>query len=477
MNKSIFLTLTFFAAFLPALFANSGYEIKVRIAGFDQNEIYLGYYYGEKQYIRDTVQIGSDGLFTFKGDEPLDGGIYLVVLPPDNQFFQLLINPGEQHFSVETSAAKLIDGIKFTGSQENLWFYEYTAFLNDKKPQAEKLRHDIEAAGDDMETVKNLEAKLDQLNKTVKAFQDNFIKDHPNSFTAAIIKSSFETEIPAFEGDAKEVELKRFHFYRKHYFDNINLADARMLRSPLLFNKVETFVDKLTVQHPDSVSGTIDHILKMMEPSKETYKFYLIHFLNKYAKSKIVGMDAVYVHLGDTYYCSGKAWWVEKEQLNKICENVEKLKPILIGKVAPNIQVQRKDGSTLALHDVKKDFTILFFWDPECGHCKKQIPDIISFYDKFSSRGVEIFGVCTKTGNDTQSCWDTIEERGMDKWINTLDPYLRSKYKTLYDIRTTPKIFVLDKDKKIISKHIGGEQLEEVLENAIILMEKAQLNK
>src|SRR5690606_32895462 len=232
-------------------------------------------------------------------------------------------------------------------------------------------------------------------------------------------------------GDEKEVELKRFMYYRKHYFDNIDLADPRMLRSPLLFNKVESFVDKLTVQHPDSVSGTIDHILKMMEPSRETYKFYLIHFLNKYAKSKFVGMDAVYVHLGDKYYCSGKAWWVEKDQLDKICDNVEKLKPILIGKVAPNIQVQRKDGSSLTLHSVKADFTVLFFWDPECGHCKKQIPDIITFYDKFSTRGIEIFGVCTKTGEDTKSCWDTIDERGMGKWINTIDPYLRSRYKTL----------------------------------------------
>jgi thiol-disulfide isomerase/thioredoxin len=215
----------------------------------------------------------------------------------------------------------------------------------------------------------------------------------------------------------------------------------------------------------------------MVEPSEETYKFYLIHFLNEYAKSKFVGMDAVYVHIGEKYYCSGKAWWVDEEQLNKICSNVEKLKPILIGKVAPNIAVQRKDGTTISLHDVKSDFTVLFFWDPECGHCKKSIPDVVKFYDKFSSKGVEIFAVCTKTGTDTKGCWDAIEERDMAKWINTTDPFLKSKYKTLYDIRTTPKIFVLDKDKKIISKGIGGEQLEEVLENAIINMEKEQLNK
>ena len=61
----------------------------------------------------------------------------------------------------------------------------------------------------------------------------------------------------------------------------------------------------MTVQHPDSVSIAVDRILSLVEPSKETYKFYLIHFLNEYAKSKFVGMDAVYVHLGEKYYCCG----------------------------------------------------------------------------------------------------------------------------------------------------------------------------
>ncbi len=462
---------------ISIIFANGGYEIKVKINDFDQKETYLGYHYGEKQYIKDTVQIGQDGYFTFKGDEPLEGGVYLVIIPPENQYFQILINPGDQHFSIETNAKNLFDDIKVKGSKDNQWFYEYTSFLSTKKPEAEKINKDIEAAGDDKKEVEKQEKKLIELNESVKAYQDNFIKEHPNSLTAAIIKSSLEVPIPNFEGEKSEVDLKRYLFYKKHYFDNINMSDPRMLRTPMLYGRIDYYINKLTVQHPDSLAISIDQILSMVEPSEETYKFYLIHFLNEYAKSKFVGMDAVYVHIGEKYYCSGKAWWVEEEQLNKICSNVEKLKPILIGKVAPNIAVQRKDGSPIALHDVKSDFTILYFWDPECGHCKKSIPEVVKFYNKYSTKGVEIFAVCTKTGSDTKGCWDAIDEREMNKWINTIDPFIKSKYKTLYDIRTTPKVFVLDKDKKIISKGIGGEQLEEVVENAIINMEKEQLHK
>lgn len=452
------------------LFANGGYEIKITIHDFDQKEAYLGYHFGDKQYIKDTVQIAPNGQFIFKGDEPLEGGVYLVILPPENQYFQLLINPGEQHFSVETNANNLFDGIKVSGSKDNELFYEYTSFLGSKKPEAEKINKEIEAAGENKTKVEKLEKDLEKINIDVKAYQDKIVLDYPNTLTAAIIKSSFEPTIPAFEGDPSQVELQRYLYYKKHYFDNINMADPRMLRTPILFGKINYYIEKLTVQHPDSIVISIDRILSIIEPSEETYKFYLIHFLNTYAKSKFVGMDAVYVHLGEKYYCAGKAWWTEEEQLKKICDNVSKLKPILLGKIAPDINVQKKDGSSISLHEVKSDITVLLFWAPDCGHCKKAMPFIVDFYDKYSSWGVEIFAVCSKTGNDMKECWDGIEEKEMGKWINTVDPYLKSRYKQLYDIKTTPQIFVLDKDKKIISKRIGGEQLDEILENFIFNM-------
>ena len=477
MNKKFAFFLIILFSSLNLLHANGGYEIKVKINDFDQTEAYLGYHYGDKQYIKDTVQVNQDGNLIFKGEEPLEGGVYLVILPPDNQYFQVLINPGEQHFSIETSAKDLFNNIKINGSNDNTWFYEYTTFLGAKKPEAEKISKEMEAAGDNQSEKEKLQKKLEKLNVEVKAYQEKIVKDHPNSLTAAIIKSSLEIPIPDFEGEQSEVEMKRYLYYKEHFFDNVNLADPRMLRTPILFGKINQYVEKLTVQHPDSISKSLDYILSLVEPSEETYKFYLIHFLNTYAKSKFVGMDAVYVHLGEKYYCNGKAWWTEEEQLNKICSNVAKLKPILVGKIAPDIKVQKKDGSSISLHDVKSDLTVLFFWAPDCGHCKKAMPHVVSFYDKYADKGVELFAVCTKTGSDLKDCWDAIEEKGMSKWINTVDPYLRSKYKQLYDIRTTPRIFVLDKNKKIISKGIGGEQLEEVVENAIINMEKEQLNK
>ncbi|MBI5914054.1 MAG: TlpA family protein disulfide reductase, partial [Bacteroidetes bacterium] len=237
------------------------------------------------------------------------------------------------------------------------------------------------------------------------------------------------------------------------------------------------YVDKMTVQHPDSLNIAIDYVLEKMRPAEETFKFYLIHFLNQFAKSTIVGMDGVYVHIAQKYYKSGLAPWTEEDQLKKIVENADRLEPLLIGKVAPNIEMQTQEGTKIWLHDFQSPLTVLFFWDPECGHCKKSMPEMVKFAKDFKDRGVAVFAICTKLatrddqGNlslkEIDSCWSTIQEREMDVFFNAVDPYHRSRYKTLYDIKTTPQIYVLDTDKTILSKRLGADQLPEVVDHIL----------
>jgi hypothetical protein len=59
------------------------------------------------------------------------------------------------------------------------------------------------------------------------------------------------------------------------------------------------------------------------------------------------------------------------------------------------------------------------------------------------------------------------EERGMDIFVNTADQYLRSRYKSLYDVKTTPQIFILDKNKKILVKKISGEDMKSVMDELL----------
>lgn len=471
MRKLILLLIS--TLIVPMLYAQeTGHRISVGIDNFEQDSLFLGYYYGDKQYLRDTAAVNDEGKFIFSGEEPLPGGMYLVVMPPKNDFFQLVINERDQEFSVQTSRENPVNDLKIEGSSDNQLFYDYLHFLNAQRPKAETIQKQLAEAPGESTEQQELQQQLENINQEVIAYQQRVLEEHPNTLTAAVIRANQNAEMPAFTGTQEEQQEKRWRYMQKHWFDNVDLSDPRLLRTPFLFDKIDAYVHKLQVQHPDTIAEAIDYILRATVEAEETFRFYLVHYLNEAARSNIVGMDAVYVHLVENYYKKGRADWSDEESLKKIIENSDALKPLLIGKTAPNIVMQKRDGSKIALHDVDAKYTVLYFWRYDCSHCKKSAPDMKAFYEKFKDKDVELFAVCAKYTDEVQGCWDYIDENEIGDWLHTVDPYNQSKFATVYNMKSTPQLYILDHNKEILSKRIGAEQLEEVM-NRIMEMDAA----
>ncbi len=467
-----FILFSFLAILVPiAATANGtpeeGYRIEVQLQGFSEEELYLAYYYGDKQFIKDTARAEDGEVFVFEGEEALPGGLYLIVLPPDNNYFQLLIDKEEQHFSLTANVDAQVSTMQFENAPDNSDFYDYLRYLESKRPEANAMQEQLANLEEGSEAYKDLVQQLEDLNDLVREYQENYIKEHPGAFSAALIQANIPIDVPEFEGTEEEIQVKKWRWTQAHYFDNMPLEDPRMLLTPILFERVNYYVHKLQLQHPDTISAAIDWVLGQAEPAEETYKFFLIHFLNEAAQSKIVGMDGVYVHLVNKYYGNGKADWTEEEQLNKIIGNAKSLEPLLIGKIAPDVTLQTRDGQKISLHEVNAEYTIFYIWRYDCGVCKKSTPLMKEFYEAYKDKGVEIFAACFKFGEDVGGCWDYIEEKEIGDWLHVVDPYNQSRYSEKYYVKSTPQLYILDKDKKIISKRIGAEQLGEVMDTII----------
>ena len=484
IKQFTFLFIIAFFSFLSLSFAQEGYEIKVHIEGFENDTLLLGYQYADKQYIKDTVLREEDG-FTFSGDELLDCGMYLIIMPPENKYFQLVLNDKEQKFSLNTNVTKPVEEAKFVGSEENDLFYKYLQFIGTQSPKAQELNKQIKTAKDQKKDTKSLESKLSAIDDKVRKYQLDLIEKHPASMAAKIVKASQEVDVLEF-GTSDEEKRKRFYFIKDHWFDNVDLSDPCLIRTTLLHNKVMTYLEKLTVQHPDSISKSVDVIIEKAKDDSETKRNWLSTLLNKYANSKIIGMDAVYVHIVMNYYAKGEADWVEPEKLLEIVDNATKTEPILIGKIAPEISIPRLDveatlvameneedehkkfvlGEKVNLHQLESPYKILFIWAPDCGHCKKSMPKMIEFYNEYKDKGVELYALCHQNYKSTPACAEFIKERPeMLQWINVTDPYFRSRYHSLYNVKSTPKIYILDENNEILFKRIGAEQLPAVMDD------------
>ncbi len=147
-----------------------------------------------------------------------------------------------------------------------------------------------------------------------------------------------------------------YNYNKDHYFDNIDFTDERLLRTPILYARLNNFFTNVLIQAPDSINKEIDLIMKKCEPNYKVYQFVAVYLFNHFRESEIMGQDAVMVKLADDIYLSGKADWVSKEFKDDLRKQIELIRPNLIGKKAPNLIMDSYSGIPVALYDVRQRF-------------------------------------------------------------------------------------------------------------------------
>ena len=465
------------AAEKPA--ASKGYAIKVRLTGLKDTVCYLAYHFGDKQYLKDTAKVDSKGYMTFEGKEKLLTGIYLVVLPSKTNF-EFLIPDAQQTFSLETDTAKMIEHMKVSGSKENEIFYGFLQFLGKKTKQADPL---VEAYKKTKDTKKDsatiYQTKLGNIEKEVKAQRAKVIAENPNTLVAKIFKASTDLEIPEAPtlANGKKDSTFAYHWMKKHYFDNVDFTDDRFLRTPLLHSKIKYYLENLTPQAPDSINKSADFIVEKARPNKEVFKYVVWNITNTYETSNIMGMDAIFVHMAEKYYLSGQAFWIDSTVKAKINERYTTLKPLLLGKRAPALSLPDSSNNFHSIYEQKGKFTVLYFWDPNCGHCQKETPRLNEFFKDPKNKDVSIYAVSTDHPKDWKKF---IREKDL-KFLNVCNAISdKTVYYDLrkgYDVYSTPTIFVLDEKKEIIAKRLGVEQLGEFIEGYTKMIEARDKKK
>ncbi len=144
------------------------------VKNYDNDTLIVGNYFGEKQIVKDTLFAKGKGKFVWTETERPAEGMYLILMKPENTFIQFMINDTENKISLQCNAKDLND-IKFKGSAENDFFYDYMAFLRDKRILADTLRARTERAKANNTTDKETQDALDKLDKDVKKYQTDFI--------------------------------------------------------------------------------------------------------------------------------------------------------------------------------------------------------------------------------------------------------------------------------------------------------------
>ncbi|MCP4441694.1 MAG: DUF5106 domain-containing protein [Aureispira sp.] len=472
------------SVFLVSVVSNAQYKIKVKIDNYPNDTCVLGHTFGDKTYIdQKLTKPNKKGEFIFEGEESLPGGMYVILVKPQNVYFQFLISDDEDQkdISIYTKIEKnvnadLNDNLKIENSPDNEAFLDYKKFLLGLRDKATNYRTKMDEAKakENKEEEEKWLEKLKGLDGEVKKYHKNLVDKHPNFLTTRIVKANEQVEVPK---EIQETPEKVNAYYRAHFWDNMNWEDDRLVRSTIFKEKLDFFIDKLSYQVPDSLIQSCDFVLqktlKAGEKGKEYFKYAAIRLLNKYANSKVICMDKVYVHLAENYYCNGLSEWVDSAQLVKICDDAARLKPLCCNEVGPDIILQNVlDQKPVQMHAIKAKFTAVYFWDPKCNNCSKNSKALIPVYEKYKDKGFEIYGICSKNLKEIEKCKEKIDELKMP-WINTTgDAYTHAWAKKNYDIQYNPFMYLLDEEKRIMWKRITPDQLDNILKHEFERLEK-----
>jgi thiol-disulfide isomerase/thioredoxin len=453
----------------PALLfsqSKAGYDIGITLDGLPDSTVFLAYHLGDKQYIKDTLKLDQDGHGVFRGDETLPQGIYMIVLP-DKRYFEVLMGAG-QHFSLRCVSNDYFNTLKFSGSGENEAFLNYQRKWMAMQQKDADLGKRLQSNRQNSDSVKILMSEKKAYEENMISYLKEVISGNSGTLLAVLVKAILPAEAPRFNIPSVVANpdslrwVMNYNYNKDHYFDNIDLTDDRLLRTPILYARLNTFFTNVIIQAPDSINKEIDKIIKKCESNYKVYQFVAVYLFNHFRESEIMGHDAVMVKLADDIYLSGKADWVSKEFKDDLRKQIDLIRPNLIGRKAPNLVMDSYKGIFVSLYDIQKDFTILYFWEPDCGHCKEATPKLKAWYEKVKNNGIEVFAVCTQS--DKQKWTKYIEENNLT-WINGWDPQRSSHFDSLYNVQSTPMVYILDKNKTIIAKKLSVEDIGPFIDN------------
>ncbi|HEV8512154.1 MAG TPA: thioredoxin-like domain-containing protein [Cyclobacteriaceae bacterium] len=447
-------------------FSQSGYKINFKIKGWKDTTAYLGHFYGESTYLKDTARVSKSGEFFFDNKITLPQGVYFLVLNK-NKIFDFVVG-SDQFFTLETEAPDYVTNMKVIGDEDNRLFFENIAFNIERNKEAEPFIKVLKDSTLKEDQKKEAREAFSKINDKVLAFQKEEISKYPKTMTAKMLKAAQIVSVPDPPKlpNGKIDSTFQLRYYRQHFFDNFDLSDDALIRlpQPVYQQKVKEYLEKLFIPQPDTITKAINGLAEKAKKNEETYKYLIYSCLFMYQQPEIMGLDEVFVNLYDQYFANGKMdFWVTPKIKENFKEHADKIRSCMIGHVGANLIMQDQNFQPKSMYDIKAKYTILFIFNPDCGHCREETPKLLEFYTKDKAKfNLEVYAVSTDTS--MKKMRDFIKEF-KTPWITVDGPrsYVKEHFSKLYHSDTTPTIFILDDKKKIIAKKLPVKQLDEFL--------------
>lgn len=460
--------------FFPILFAfllTSGLHaqtdsllIDATIEGIPAGKARLVGTFCDQNFIADSAMVDANGHFELRRTKPLPAGFYYFLLPGGKNFSFLVDR--DQRFTLRAKAGDLAGTMQVDGSLNTDLLYQNFRFQGKQDVELNQLAEALRKNPPNSPEYAQAKARQDQILAERKAHLDEIYKKHPDAFFTRFKIAGANPDWMDFRKPNGDVDtLRQLLHYRAHFWDGVDFTDERLLRTPVVVNKLRRYIKDLTPQQPDSLIKVSDELIRRVLPHKPYFQFFVNWIALQYENGKTTVMDgeAVYVHIVKNYFTPELATWDKPEMLEKLQKHVWEMEASLLGRKGPNVIAPNPSGEMKGIYEMTAPIIIVFMFSPDCEHCREQAPKVQEFYEKWKDRGVDVYGIGVNT-NDAE--WKEYVKKSGFTFTNVFDPTNRAIY-AKYFVDVTPELYVLNKDRIIVAKNLNADQLETVVEREL----------
>ncbi|NNE27830.1 MAG: redoxin domain-containing protein [Saprospiraceae bacterium] len=430
-------------------------DIEVKVNGLPAGDYRLIGFYAEGHFLADSVKANANGVIRIRDKEGYPQGLYYLTLT-NNQLMQLVLGE-DQKFKIQANLADLNNSVQVEGSKENELYYASMKFEADFSQRHREITSKIQGLQQGSAERNALNKEKTDLEKSRLDYLDNMFSKYPDLL---FVKFKMAGQNPIVRNDVPESE--KVYYFRKEFWDNVDFSDRRLIRTPVILNKLKRYMTELTAQNQDSVFSSAKMLVDKAVPYPEYFKFFANWIVIKFEPSKTTLMDpeSVFVNMVNNYFTKELAFWSDSMEVYGIQRRAYEMGQSLLGLKGPNVISTDQFGNKQELYKKTADYLIVYMYNPTCEHCMEQTPQLVEWYNKNKNRDIDVYAIAIDTNEEE---WKNYIKKTKMNFTNVFDATNRSIYAKYY-VDVTPEIYVLNKDRTIIGKNLKVNQIDIILD-------------
>jgi len=202
----------------------------------------------------------------------------------------------------------------------------------------------------------------------------------------------------------------------------------------------------------DSIQMQIDAYI---EPRKKSFVTPFILFVTNQFGDDIMRLEKRYNRLDSVIRTSVIG--------TSLAQYIEYYKVGAVGTEAIDFTQPDTTGKPVSLSSFRGKYVLVDFWASWCGPCRRENPNVVAMYKKFSEKNFTVFGVSLDKPGQKDKWLEAIKKDSLT-WTHASDlQYWNNAAAQIYHVTGIPFSLLVDPQGKIVGRNLRGADLEKRL--------------